>query len=73
MMQHLYLKYPPFCESCGKTPPAKVGIWHINEGDLGFYLCDKCKESFYPSNICKECHDEEVADVKINSADTVEE
>ena len=44
MKQHLYLKYPPTCESCGKTPPAKVGIWHINEGDVGIYLCNKCKE-----------------------------
>lgn len=45
MMKHLYLKYPPQCESCGKTPPAKVGIWHINKGDTGVYLCNECKEA----------------------------
>ena len=45
MKQHLFLKYPPQCESCGKTPPAKVGIWHINKGDTGVYLCNECKEA----------------------------
>lgn len=44
MMKHLYLKYPPPCEVCGKTPPAKVGIWHHNEGDTGIYICNECHD-----------------------------
>ena len=66
MMKRLYLKYPPPCESCGKTPPAKVGIWHINEGDLGFYLCDKCKEALYPDNKCKEAEDANNTDTPLS-------